>query len=195
MAARSISQAPQKHGQCVHRQVACVDGGLRKAADSANQLFAADLPGVVYISAFDQLRDGRPTGHRWHASFGAKANVGDTLPIQFQREFQDVSASGVLQTRESVGSFNLARVSRVLKMIQEFGGIHRAIVMRRLRDFAFPARAPTIRMCATRTTLAESPACNRARPSFWPASANWTALWLVRSIVPTLYRKCELAIE
>lgn len=129
MPMKKISQPPQKRGEGVHREVAGVDGGLRQATDFANQLFAAHQPGVIYTFAFDQLRDGRPTGHCWHAPFGAKANLGDTPPIQFQREFQDVSASGVLQARTRVGSFNLARVSRVLKMIQEFGGIHRAIVM------------------------------------------------------------------
>jgi len=127
---REGSQPPQKRGQCVHRQVTCVRGSLRQATDFANQVFSAHLPGLVYILAFDQLRDGRPASHRRHTSFGAKTNVGDALPIQFQGKLQDVSASGVLQASESVGSCNLARVSRVMKMVQEIGRIHRAIVMR-----------------------------------------------------------------
>jgi len=106
-----------------------VRGGLWQATDFAKQLFPAHLPRFFYILAFDQLGDGRPAGHRWHTSLGAKANVGDAIPIQFQREYQDVPANGILRPCERVRSFNLARVSRVLKMIQEFGGIHRAIVM------------------------------------------------------------------
>ena len=110
-------------------------GGLRQAADFANQLFPAYAPGLVYIFAFDQLRDGRSAGHRRNAALGTKANVGDALAFQLKCELQNVSAGGVLQLRGGVGSFDLACVSWVLKMIEKFGRIHRAIVMRRTDDF------------------------------------------------------------
>ena len=110
-------------------------GSLRQATDFSNQLFPAQLPRFFYGLSCDQLRDRRAAGHRWNAALGAKAYFNDALPFQFRlfqskAEFQNVSASGVFQARGAVGSFNLARVSRVLKMVQEFGGIHRAIVMR-----------------------------------------------------------------
>jgi hypothetical protein len=107
-----------------------VGGSLRQATDFSNQLFPAQLPRFFYGLSCDQLRDRRAAGHRWNAALGAKAYFSDALPSQFQSEFQNVSASGVFQARGAVGSFNLARVSRVLKMVEEFGGIHRAIVMR-----------------------------------------------------------------
>jgi len=107
-----------------------VGGGWRQASDFADQLFPAHLPGFVYIFALDQLRDRRTAGHRRNATLGTKANVGDAPAFQFQREFQNVSAGGVFQARGAVGSFNLARVSGVLKMVQEFGRIHILIVMR-----------------------------------------------------------------
>jgi hypothetical protein len=105
-------------------------GGLRQAPDFANQLFPAHVPGFVYTLAIDQLRDGRPAGHRRNTALGAKANVGDSVAFQFNCEFKNVSASGVLQLRGGVGGFDFTRVSRVLKMVQEFGRIHKAIVMR-----------------------------------------------------------------
>ena len=90
-------------------------GGLRQASDFADQLFPAQLPRFVYIFAFDQFGDGRTAGHRRNATLGAKADVGDALPFQFQGELQNVSASGVLQLRNGVGSFDFTGVSRVLK--------------------------------------------------------------------------------
>ena len=130
MSASESSQSPQEHRECVHRQVTCMGGGLWQTTNFANQLFPAYLPCFFYRLVPGQLRDGRCARHRWHTSFSAEGNVGNASPIQFQRKFQDVSANGILQARARIGSFNLARVSRILKMIQKFSGIHRAIVMR-----------------------------------------------------------------
>ncbi len=52
------------------------------------------------------------------------------MAFQFKCEFKNISASGVLQLRGGVGSFNLTRVSWVLKMVKKFGRIHTKIVMR-----------------------------------------------------------------
>jgi len=117
--------------QSIDRQLAGVAGRLGHAANFPQQLFPADLPRLFHSHGFHQLRNRRPAGHRWNAAFGTKANVGDALFFQFQREFQDVSAGGVFQLRGGVGSFNHTRVSWVLEMVEEFGRIHRAIVMRR----------------------------------------------------------------
>jgi hypothetical protein len=109
-----------------------MSGGLRKAADCVNQLFPAHLPRFVYAFAFDQLRDRGPASHRWNAALGAKADVCDALSFEFQGELKDVSAGRIFQFRHGIGSRDSARVSWVLKMVEELDRIHRAIVMRRL---------------------------------------------------------------
>ena len=125
------SDVLQERGERVYGQVAGVGGGWRQASDFLNQLLPAQLAGFVYIFAFRQLRDRRAAGHCGNAALGAKANVGDAFAFQFQGEFQNVSAGGVFQARGAVGGFDLAGVSGVLKMVEEFGGIHIVIVMRR----------------------------------------------------------------
>ena len=120
--------------------MAGVSGGLRQTSDFLNQLFPFQLPRFVHTLAFDQLGDGRAAGHRRNTAFGAKANVGDALPFQLrllqaffqpEAELQNVSACRVFQARDRVGILNFSGVAWVLKVVQQFGGIHRAIVMRR----------------------------------------------------------------
>src|SRR5271169_702721 len=166
-------------------------GGLRQASNFLNQLFAFQLPRCVQIFAFDQLRNRRPASYSRNAAFGAKANVGDALYFQLRlfqslvfqsdAEFQDISARWVFQLRAGVGSFNFTRVARVLEMVEEFGGIHRSIVMLqspgrgkapsphglRARS-SLPgntrfAAISTIRTCSTHTIHDGLPAYNRAR--------------------------------
>lgn len=115
-------------------------GSLRQATNFLNQFFPAQLPRFFYALAFQQLGNRRAAGHGWNTALGAEADVGDALRFRFwlfqsevlqsKAELQNVSASGVFELRDGVGIFDLTGVSRVLKMIEEFGGIHRAIVMR-----------------------------------------------------------------
>jgi hypothetical protein len=50
--------------------------------------------------------------------------------FQFKAEFENISADRVFQAHGAVGSFDLAGVSWVLKMVQQLGRVHMAIVMR-----------------------------------------------------------------
>jgi len=73
--------------------------------------------------------------------------------------------------RGHIGSFNRTRVSRVLKVIQKFGGIHSRIVIRCdtisttvvFSPRSFPTLYNTVE-CLIRIILAGLPACNRAPP-------------------------------
>ncbi len=148
MSVRHISRlatlhVSQKRGERVHRKVTGVVGGWGQASDFADQLFPAQFAGFGYSLVFHQLGDCRTAGHGWDAALGAEANIDDAhgvrvdlfrLFFQFQGEFQNVSADGVFQARGAIGSFKFSRVSRILKMIEQFRGIHRAIVIRAL-DF------------------------------------------------------------
>ena len=131
----SRSDAPQERGERVDCQLAGVGGGLRQASDFANQLFPAYLPGFIRTFALDQFGDGRSAGHRRDTAFGAKANFGDARAFQFRlfqskAEFENVSAHRIFQLRDGVGRFQFTGVSWVLKMVEKFGGIHMAIVVR-----------------------------------------------------------------
>jgi hypothetical protein len=131
------SNLPQERGERVDGQVAGVVGGWRQASDSANQVFPAHLPRFLQTFALDQFGDGRSAGHRRNTALGAKANVDnpDARAFRFrlfqsQAEFENVSAHRIFQLRDGVGRFQFTGVSRILKMVEKFGGIHMAIVMR-----------------------------------------------------------------
>jgi hypothetical protein len=121
------SHVSQERGQRVDGEVAGMVGGWRQASDFADQFFPAQIAGFGYSSSLHQLGDGRTAGHGWNATLGAEANVGDALDVQVRRfqwlfqfdaQLQNVSADGVFQARGLVGSFHLARIARVLKMIE-----------------------------------------------------------------------------
>ena len=120
-----LQQRPQR----VHCQMAGMHGGLGQAAYFPHYVPPVELPRFFNRPAFDQFSDGRAASHGRHAPFRAKADVGDSLAIELQREFQNVSAGGILQLRGGIGSFDVAGVSWILKVIQGFGRVHNAIVM------------------------------------------------------------------
>ncbi len=116
--------------------MAGVMGRLRQASDFPNQFFAAQSPRCVQILAYDQLSKRRPASYSRNAALSAKANVGDAFffqlcLLQSNAEFQDVSTSRVFQLHGRIGIFNFTGVAWILEMVEEFGGIHRLIVMLR----------------------------------------------------------------
>lgn len=120
----------QERSERVHCQLPSVRGRLWHSANVSHQFFPAHPPRFLDGLAFGQFGDSRSAGHRRNASLGAETNVGDALVLQLQREFENVSASWVFETRGRVGRRNFTGISRVLKMIQKLGRIHTAIVMR-----------------------------------------------------------------
>jgi iron complex transport system substrate-binding protein len=128
--------------------MAGVGGGWRQASYFLNQHLPAHPAPFIYFLAFDQFGDRRSAGHGWNAAFGAKAYVSYTVVFRFclvksicfvqsKGELQNVSAGGIFQSSNGVGRFNLARVSRVLEMVENFGGVHLAIVIRGTRLSAY----------------------------------------------------------
>lgn len=90
----------------------------------------AELARVVHRFAFGQFGDRGPASHGRNAALGKKTDIGNSPAFQLERELQNVSASGILQLGRGVRLGDCAWVSRILKVIENFGGIHSAIVMR-----------------------------------------------------------------
>lgn len=118
-------------------------GGEGKTIDFLNQLFPAQPSRFVQTFALDQFCNGRAAGHGGYAAFGAKANVGDAVTLKLQGKFEDVSADRVFQSCGAIGSCNGSGVAWVLKVVEKFGRIHIAIVMRQLFSAALEARLST----------------------------------------------------
>jgi hypothetical protein len=154
-----------------------MSGGLRQVPDFANQIFSADLPSLIQVLACNHFCNSRPTGHGWNTPLSAKSNFGDALAIRFHwlnfrvfqlnAQFQNVSTDGIFQSRACVGCFHRTGVTRILKMIEDFGGIHTRIVMRREATAADANRVPYNKENARRvlSTANRLPAAQRDRNS------------------------------
>ena len=105
-----------------------VAGSFRQTSDFYKQLFPADSSRRVNGFALDQLSDCRSASHRRHATFGAKSYVAYRTFGQLQAQFQNVSASRIFQPRRCIGLFHDAGISRMLKIVEQFGRIHSAIL-------------------------------------------------------------------
>ena len=103
-------------------------GSLRQPTNPQDQFFPADAPCLLNGSTIDQFGYRRAARHRRHASFGEKANVSDPVTLQLQRKFQNIPARGVFQLRRGIRLRDLARITRVLKVIEEFRRVHSVIV-------------------------------------------------------------------
>ncbi len=105
-----------------------------KASYSFYQLFPADSSCLFDHLSLDDLRNRRTARHGGDASFRAETNVGDAVAFELDRKFQNVPAGGVFQLRGSVGRLDVSGVARILKMVEDFEGIHSAIVNPRSAD-------------------------------------------------------------
>ncbi len=132
---RPASQLLQKCDEGIDRQGGGVAGDFRQSTYVVQQVFPSDLTSRDHRLASCQLGDGRTARHRRNAALGAKADVGDAIPFQSHREFEDVAADWILQARGGIGRVDCAGVARVLEMVKEFGGVHIAIVMGASRSF------------------------------------------------------------
>ena len=112
-----------------------VTGRFGHSADSLEQLLPADFPRLIGRLAFRQLCDGRSASQRGNAAFGAKTNVRDAIPFQFESEFEHVTADGVLHLHDGVWRLDFSGVSWILKMVEQLCRIHKLIVMRPPRGF------------------------------------------------------------
>lgn len=120
-------------------------GCFRQAADFAFQVFPVDLLGIAYVFANHQLGESGPACHRRDASLGPKANIGDAISLQPQAKLENIAAYGVFQPRARIGRFDRSRVSRILKMVQDFRRVHRPIVMRACGVFSLNGSGRLIR--------------------------------------------------
>lgn len=123
MAAGPLAKRGAERVNC---QVGGVRRGLRQAAHGAHDISALELERLIHTHAARQFGKRGTAGNGGHAAFGAKANLGDAAGIKLQCQFQNIAAGGVFHARGSIGAGNVARIARVLKMIENFCGIHTA---------------------------------------------------------------------
>lgn len=103
---------------------------LRQPANFLEQLFPSNFSRFRHGLSLCQFCDRGAAGHGWNASFGKKTDVGDTISIQFQTEFEDIAAGRIFDSRDGIRLFHFAGIARVLKMVEQLGGVHRPIVVR-----------------------------------------------------------------
>ena len=93
---------------------------FRHTADFLDHLFPADSSCLFDCLTLNQFRKRRGTRHGGHASFSAKADLGDPIAVQLHGELQNIPASRILQLCRSISIFDIARIARILKMIEKF---------------------------------------------------------------------------
>lgn len=126
----------QERGERIEGEGGGVGGGFRQSSDFLQQVFFGDLARSFHIFIFCQLGDGRCAGHGRDAALGAETDVGDAAGLEFEREFEDVSAGGIFYAYGCVGGVERAGVARMVEMVEEFGGVHVVIVMAWMSELA-----------------------------------------------------------
>lgn len=122
-------QTSQERSQRIDCQMAGVSRSLRQTTNFGYQIFPAQPACSVHGLALRQLRDCGTTRHSRNAAFGQKADVGNLSHFQLECELQDVTASGIFKLRGGIGVRDFPRIPWVLKIVEQFGRIHSAIVM------------------------------------------------------------------
>ena len=107
--------------------MAGMTGGLGKASHFVQKVFPAYQAGLFQGLTFYEFGNRRTTGHGRNAAFGPKTDIRNAVIFQAEREFEGVSAGGVFLARGAIRSLERAYISRVLKVIEQFGGVHREI--------------------------------------------------------------------
>jgi len=105
-----------------------MSGGLRQASDCGNQIIAPQLANFRDRFSAYQLRQRRPAGHGRYASFGLESDLLDAAILYFQAQTNNVPANRVLDFSTRIGIRNVARMARILKVIEQLRGIHGQIV-------------------------------------------------------------------
>lgn len=105
-----------------------VAGRLRHAANALQQRCPADLARVLDRVAPCQFRDRGAAGDGRNTAFRAKTNVRNSVSLQLQREFHDVSTRRIFQRRHRVGTLQFSCISRILEMVEQFSRVHTTIV-------------------------------------------------------------------
>lgn len=92
--------------------------GLRQTANSDNQALAIQSPSLVDSLSGNNFGERRSASHRRNASLGLESNFRNASSIHLQSQSQHISTDRVLYLRRGVGVRDIARIPRILKMIE-----------------------------------------------------------------------------
>ena len=99
-------------------------GSFRQTADSLHQFFPTQSPGFLHAFSLHQFCECRTASHSGNASFGKKTDFLHMAVRNFHAQFQNVAASWIFDLRGCVRIDDLARVARMLEVIEKLRRIH-----------------------------------------------------------------------
>jgi len=110
--------------ESIERQLRRVSGSLRQAADRGNHIVTPQLQAFPRRLSSDQFGERRGASHGRDASLGLKSNISDLAALQFQGQADDIPADRILDLGRAIGVGEIARIARILKVIEQLRGIH-----------------------------------------------------------------------
>ncbi len=102
-----------------------MSGSLRQFAHCLDHVFAPQSARLGKWLAYYQLGQCGSASHGGNAAFCSKSNIADRTGFDFRGQPKHIAADGIRYFRHGIGIREVASVSRILKMIQNLGGIHK----------------------------------------------------------------------
>src|ERR1700719_4122856 len=99
--------------------------GLRQTAHGGNQWIALECSDFYDSLPRYQFRQSRCARYRRHAAFRFESDFLDTTGVNSQTQTKHVAAGGILNFRRRVSVQDLARVARILEIVEQSGRVHR----------------------------------------------------------------------
>jgi L-methionine (R)-S-oxide reductase len=99
-------------------------GSRRQTANRLHNFFRPKFARTFHGPSLHQFGQRRTASHRGHTSFGEKADFLDASIRNSYGELQDVAACRILHLNTRIRVGDVARISWMLKVIQELGRIH-----------------------------------------------------------------------
>ena len=118
---RWLAERLQSFVQCVNRQLCSVGGSLWEPSQTFDNLFPLDRPRFSQRAPLYQFHQLRSAGDGRNATLGLEARFGDTTTRDAHRHPHDVAAGRIANLYQRVGLGDVARIARVLKVVQDLG--------------------------------------------------------------------------
>jgi len=105
-----------------------VRGRLRQAAHCGDHVFAPQCASLRRSLSYDEFGQSRSASHCRNASLRLESGLDDPSACHFQAESNYVAAHRVLDLASRIGVGQIARMPRILKVIEKLRRVHPSIV-------------------------------------------------------------------
>jgi hypothetical protein len=113
-----LSSKFQDGGEAVARKLRAVVGGRRQSAERGGYLLRCNARRLLRAKSLYQLRKDGTRGHGRDAALRHEASLNDSSALEAHRQPQNIPAHRIRDFGHGCGSAELARVARVLEMVE-----------------------------------------------------------------------------